>query len=95
MSTSIFTLIVLVLLLVIDYEDEEENDEELCPVFDNLHRATHSLLRAARQQQRPDRVDGHALPANDLAHVLRIKPPMCLTKDDADFLVDTLDEAMV
>src|SRR5439155_11414181 len=27
-------------------------------------------------------------------NVLRIKPPMCLTKDDADFLVDCLDEAM-
>jgi alanine-glyoxylate transaminase/(R)-3-amino-2-methylpropionate-pyruvate transaminase len=28
-------------------------------------------------------------------NVLRIKPPMCLTKDDADFLVDCLDEALV
>jgi alanine-glyoxylate transaminase / (R)-3-amino-2-methylpropionate-pyruvate transaminase len=27
-------------------------------------------------------------------NVLRIKPPMCITKDDADFLVDCLDEAM-
>jgi alanine-glyoxylate transaminase/(R)-3-amino-2-methylpropionate-pyruvate transaminase len=27
-------------------------------------------------------------------NVLRIKPPMCLTKDDADFLVDCLDEAL-
>jgi 4-aminobutyrate aminotransferase-like enzyme len=26
--------------------------------------------------------------------VLRIKPPMCLTKDDADFLVDCLDEVL-
>jgi alanine-glyoxylate transaminase/(R)-3-amino-2-methylpropionate-pyruvate transaminase len=27
-------------------------------------------------------------------NVLRIKPPMCLTRDDADFLVDCLDEAL-
>jgi 4-aminobutyrate aminotransferase-like enzyme len=26
--------------------------------------------------------------------VLRIKPPMCLTIDDADFLADCLDEAL-
>lgn len=28
-------------------------------------------------------------------NTLRIKPPMCLTKDDADFLVDVLDECLV
>ena len=27
-------------------------------------------------------------------NTLRIKPPMCITKDDADFLVDTLDEVL-
>jgi alanine-glyoxylate transaminase/(R)-3-amino-2-methylpropionate-pyruvate transaminase len=27
-------------------------------------------------------------------NVLRIKPPMCLTKDDADFLADCLDEVL-
>jgi alanine-glyoxylate transaminase/(R)-3-amino-2-methylpropionate-pyruvate transaminase len=27
-------------------------------------------------------------------NVLRIKPPMCVTKDDADFLADCLDEAL-
>jgi alanine-glyoxylate transaminase / (R)-3-amino-2-methylpropionate-pyruvate transaminase len=27
-------------------------------------------------------------------NVLRIKPPMCLTKDDGDFLVDVLDECL-
>jgi alanine-glyoxylate transaminase/(R)-3-amino-2-methylpropionate-pyruvate transaminase len=27
-------------------------------------------------------------------NTLRIKPPMCLTKDDADFLVDCLDEVL-
>ena len=27
-------------------------------------------------------------------NALRIKPPMCLTRDDADFLVDCLDEAL-
>src|SRR6185437_13221658 len=58
------------------------------PVLDNLHRATHSLLRAARQQQRPDRVDRHPLPANDLADVLRIQPqfinrrPLALDRGD-------------
>jgi alanine-glyoxylate transaminase / (R)-3-amino-2-methylpropionate-pyruvate transaminase len=29
-----------------------------------------------------------------MGNVLRITPPMCLTKDDADFLVDCLDEAL-
>ena len=28
-------------------------------------------------------------------NVLRIKPPMCLTKDDADFLADCLDEVLI
>ena len=27
-------------------------------------------------------------------NVLRVKPPMCLTKDDADFLADCLDEVL-
>ena len=27
-------------------------------------------------------------------NALRIKPPMCLTRDDADFLVDCLDEVL-
>ena len=27
-------------------------------------------------------------------NVLRIKPPMCLTRDDADFLVDCLSETL-
>jgi alanine-glyoxylate transaminase/(R)-3-amino-2-methylpropionate-pyruvate transaminase len=27
-------------------------------------------------------------------NVLRIKPPMCLTHDDADFLADCLDEVL-
>ena len=27
-------------------------------------------------------------------NTLRIKPPMCLTKDDADFLVDCLEEVL-
>jgi alanine-glyoxylate transaminase/(R)-3-amino-2-methylpropionate-pyruvate transaminase len=27
-------------------------------------------------------------------NTLRIKPPMCITKDDADFLVECLDEAL-
>jgi len=27
-------------------------------------------------------------------NVLRIKPPMCLTRDDADFMIDCLDEAL-
>ena len=29
-----------------------------------------------------------------LGNTLRIKPPMCLTKDDAGFLVDCLDEVL-
>ncbi len=29
-----------------------------------------------------------------LGNTLRIKPPMCLTKDDADFLADCLDEVL-
>ncbi len=28
-------------------------------------------------------------------NVLRIKPPMCITKDDADFLVECLDETLL
>src|SRR5205807_4549935 len=28
------------------------------------------------------------------SNVLRIKPPMCLTRDDADFLIDCLAEAL-
>jgi alanine-glyoxylate transaminase/(R)-3-amino-2-methylpropionate-pyruvate transaminase len=51
-------------------------------------------------------IDGHEVPQRRRrcglllskgglpANVLRIKPPMCLTKDDANFLVDTLDEAL-
>ena len=27
-------------------------------------------------------------------NVFRIKPPMCFSKEDADFLVDTLDEVI-
>ncbi|MEE9212339.1 MAG: aminotransferase class III-fold pyridoxal phosphate-dependent enzyme, partial [Phycisphaeraceae bacterium] len=27
-------------------------------------------------------------------NVLRIKPPMCVTKDDADFIADCLDEVL-
>jgi alanine-glyoxylate transaminase/(R)-3-amino-2-methylpropionate-pyruvate transaminase len=27
-------------------------------------------------------------------NVLRIKPPMCLTAADADFMIDALDEAL-
>jgi alanine-glyoxylate transaminase/(R)-3-amino-2-methylpropionate-pyruvate transaminase len=27
-------------------------------------------------------------------NTLRIKPPMCITKDDADYLVAMLDEAL-
>jgi alanine-glyoxylate transaminase/(R)-3-amino-2-methylpropionate-pyruvate transaminase len=27
-------------------------------------------------------------------NTIRIKPPMCLTRDDADFLVDCLDEVL-
>lgn len=29
-----------------------------------------------------------------LLQVLRIKPPMCITKEDADYTVDTLEEAV-
>jgi alanine-glyoxylate transaminase/(R)-3-amino-2-methylpropionate-pyruvate transaminase len=27
-------------------------------------------------------------------NVIRLKPPMCLTKDDADYIVDCLDEVL-
>lgn len=28
-------------------------------------------------------------------NVFRIKPPMCFSKDDADFLVDVMDQSLV
>jgi hypothetical protein len=61
----------------IDFENKDENENETCFdlsfLFHNLQRAAQTLLRAAGQQQRPDRVDGHALPPDDLAHVLRMQ----------------------
>ena len=28
-------------------------------------------------------------------NVLRVKPPLCITKEDVDFALDVLDEALV
>src|SRR5207253_2897465 len=41
--------------------------------LDDFEGAAQALFGAARQQEGPNRIDGHALPANDLAHILRIK----------------------
>src|SRR6266705_1940529 len=42
-------------------------------LFDYFQRAAQALPGAARQQQRSNRVDGHALPANHLPDVLRVQ----------------------
>src|SRR6267154_6246485 len=42
--------------------------------FNDFECATQTLLCTTREQQRPNRVNRHPLPANDLAHILRMQP---------------------
>src|ERR1051326_7289001 len=42
--------------------------------FNDLQRATQALFRAARQQQRTNRVNRHSLSANNFPNVLRMQP---------------------
>src|SRR5438876_9407333 len=42
-------------------------------LLDNFEGAAHSLLRAAGQEQRTNRVNRHPLPANYLTDILRIQ----------------------
>src|SRR5213075_3024923 len=44
--------------------------------LNDFERATQALLCAAREQQRPNRVNRHPLPADDFADILRMQPQL-------------------
>ncbi|KAK2438656.1 alanine--glyoxylate aminotransferase protein 3, mitochondrial [Trifolium repens] len=55
---------------------------------------SHLLERLRSLQQRHDKLSIIVEKGGLHGNVFRIKPPMCFSKDDADFLVDALDYSM-